>query len=100
MLLKDWRKKVRYADEYEIQVKFMLVSDGDKNVLEAFADLYIDGKCAETEIIDKIETDDIVEKIPASMKRKAKAFYEYFKAHGVFTDEIDEISYNDNIIIV
>lgn len=97
MLLKDWCKKVRYADDYKIQVGFMLCYGDDNWVLECFADLYIDGEREETETIDLIESADEIEKIPANMKRKAKSFYEYFKACSAFQDTI---SLKDELISV
>ena len=101
MLLKEWLKKTRYAEEseltYEIKVGFMLSSDGDNWVLECFADLYIDGKIEEMQTIDFIKSVDEIEKIPASMKRKAKSFVEYFRAWGAFKHNI---SYKDELILV
>lgn len=101
MLLKEWLRKTGYAEEneltYEIKVGFMLTSDCDNYVLECFADLYIDGKIAEMQTIDFIESTDEIEKVPASMKRKAKSFVEYFKAWSAFQHNI---SYKDEIITV
>lgn len=101
MLLKEWLKKTGNAEEneltYEIKVGFMLNYDGDSWVLECFADLYIDGKIEEMHTIDFIESADEIEKVPASMKRKAKSFVEYFKAWGAFKHNI---SYNDKLITV
>lgn len=94
MLLKDWCKKVRYSIDYKIKVQFMFCinDDNGENALYCFADLYRDGRLEATEIIDRIviEADDI-EKIPASMKRKAKSFYEYFKACDAFENTIQYI---------
>lgn len=105
--MREWLKKVRYADEYEIKVGAMLSYDCEEIVLECFADLYIDGELEKTEILDLItERIDIesrfkildgIEEIPKNMKRKAKAFVEYFKSCYVFQDVI---SFNDKLIIL
>ena len=97
MLLKDWSRKARYADECKIKVGFMLSPDDDSWVLECFADLYIGGEIEETETIDLLESVDEIEKIPANMKRKAKAFFEYFKACNVFENSIE---FNQELIRV
>lgn len=107
MLLKDWCKKVRYADEYEIKVGAMLSYDGEEIILECFADLYVDGELEETEILDlmteRIDIEsrfkilDGIEEIPKNMKRKAKAFVKYFKACDAFENAIQ---YIDELILV
>ncbi|MBD5144976.1 MAG: hypothetical protein HDT21_03550 [Ruminococcus sp.] len=107
ILLKNWCKKIRYYDEYEIKIGAMLSYDGEEIVLECFADLYADGELEETHVLDLItERIDIesrfkildgIEKMPKNMKRKAKNFYEYFKKCDTFKNNI---SFNEEIIFV
>lgn len=97
MLLKDWCKKIRYADDYKIQVIALKSYDDDTCEIACTADLYIDGEIEATEYIDIIENADDIDEIPTKTKRKAKAFVEYFKACDAFENAIQ---YIDKLVLL
>ena len=85
MLKTDWMRKIRFADEYEIEI-IMLCVDGE-TTLNIFLD--IDGEYADSECIMFI--DEKLDVPTPEMKRKFKQVSKYFKQHFENVNVIEEI---------
>ena len=70
-----WKKKIRWADCYLIEISMMCVDD--KTTLNVYLDLDIDGDNVDSECVMAI--DEFLEEPTAEMKRKLKYFSERFE---------------------
>lgn len=81
----EWKKKIRWADSYQIEIAMMCVDD--ETSLNVYLDL--DGVNADSECLMSI--DEYLEKPTAEMKRKLKAASRYFSEHFENVRIIDRI---------
>ena len=81
----DWMRKIRFADEYEIEI-IMLYSDGVTS-LNIFLD--IDGENVDSECIMSI--DEKLDVPTPEMKRKFNQVSKYFKQHFENVNAIEKI---------
>ena len=81
----DWMRKIRFADEYEIEI-IMLCADGE-TTLNIFLD--IDGENIDNECVMCI--DEEIDVPTPEMKRKFNQVSKYFKQHFENVNAIEKI---------
>ena len=85
MLKTDWMRKIRFADEYKIEI-IMFCGDGE-TTLNIFLD--IDGENVDNECIMCI--DEEIDVPTPEMKRKFNQVSKYFKQHFENVNAIEKI---------